>query len=514
MMPLDVPTRCYVLAPDRDAADLAEALSEHLPRAVVGRARLRTLTLLDTADRRLRAEGLDLTVEATSSGGARLTVQKRGGARSAEVASGRMLRRYRAADLPAGRLRDRLAPLMDVRALVPIVELRRREVPVTVCNRDAKTVVRLVCADLWALPRTADPPSRLSGRVDVTGILGYPRPFARVDAVLAQRFEMSAASEESSDEAVLSLGGDPEGLASRLEVALTPDEPARHAAARILGRLADVVEANVPGTLADLDPEFLHDLRVAVRRSRSVLRELKGVFDREARRENADALRWIQTVTGSTRDLDVQLLEWEELVAQFPDDRRGELAPVRALLVEKRAAAFRTMKTALRSPQYRQRWAAWRDFLTRSSGPEQPTAQEVAGRRLRSVYRRMVRDGRAIDDTSPPQALHDLRKRGKELRYLLELFGGLWPAKTVKPMVTSLKNLQQVLGRHQDREVQAATLRSLAPELAASAGGAEALLALGSLVDRLIVEQRQARGQFAPRFAEFASLKVPGERAR
>ena len=63
----------------------------------------------------------------------------------------------------------------------------------------------------------------------------------------------------------------------------------------------------------------------------------------------------------------------------------------------------------------------------------------------------MVAMGGAIDDDSPADDLHELRKRGKELRYLLELFGGLWPTDVVKPMVKTLKGLQDVLGTHQDR---------------------------------------------------------------
>ena len=70
--------------------------------------------------------------------------------------------------------------------------------------------------------------------------------------------------------------------------------------------------------------------------------------------------------------------------------------------------------------------------------------------------------GGAIDASSPAEAYHELRKKGKELRYLLELFGvPLFPDEVVKPMIKSLKALQDVLGRHQDREVQTAMLRSL-----------------------------------------------------
>jgi CHAD domain-containing protein len=248
-----------------------------------------------------------------------------------------------------------------------------------------------------------------------------------------------------------------------------------------------------------------------VRRSRSVLRELKRAFPPEPLAVERDALRWIQAVTGPTRDLDVQLLDWDHLVAGIPVERHAALAPVRALLVRHRAGAFRALRRELRGPAYRQPWDGYRAFLAGDLGPddERPDANrpilDVAGRRIRKVYRRMVAMGAAIDDASPAGDLHELRKRGKELRYLLELFGGLWPGDVVKPMVRSLKGLQDVLGVHQDREVQATYLRDLAGELAGTTGGPAALLALGVLVERLDAEQRDARGAFAERFAAFAA---------
>ena len=97
---------------------------------------------------------------------------------------------------------------------------------------------------------------------------------------------------------------------------------------------------------------------------------------------------------------------------------------------------------------------------------------EVAGERIRKVYRRMLKMGGAIDEASPAEYYHELRKKGKELRYLLELFGApLYPEEVVKPMIKTLKALQDVLGRHQDREVQIALLRSLGPDVGEAAGG-------------------------------------------
>ena len=131
---------------------------------------------------------------------------------------------------------------------------------------------------------------------------------------------------------------------------------------------------------------------------------------------------------------------------------------------------------------------------------------EVAGGRINRVYRRMVRMGEAIDDSSPPEAYHELRKKGKELRYLLELFGAsLYPDDVVKPMVKALKALQDVLGQHQDREVQVATLRTLRDDVAREPGGAAAVMAMGVLVERLAEDERAARQAFAERFEAFSS---------
>jgi len=116
-----------------------------------------------------------------------------------------------------------------------------------------------------------------------------------------------------------------------------------------------------------------------------------------------------------------------------------------------------------------------------------------------------VKMGSAIGPDSPHEALHDLRKKGKELRYLLEFFASLYPADVVKPMVATLKGLQDVLGRFQDREVQADALRALGDEIAALEGGAAALMAMGVLVQQLAQEQAEAREQFDDRFAQFAA---------
>ena len=73
----------------------------------------------------------------------------------------------------------------------------------------------------------------------------------------------------------------------------------------------------------------------------------------------------------------------------------------------------------------------------------------------------------------------------------------------VKPLVSTLKDLQEVLGRFQDRAVQVELLHEVRDELRRDEPAT--LMALGSLLDALVADQHAARDEFAERFAAFAT---------
>ena len=123
------------------------------------------------------------------------------------------------------------------------------------------------------------------------------------------------------DEAVLAAGGRPAGTSAKLDLKLDPDEPATEAATTVFARLLEVIAENLPGTLEDIDSEFLHDLRVAVRRTRSLQRQFKTVYP-ERLQHFRDEFKRIQQVTGDLRDLDVYLLDFDDLRASLPEPMR------------------------------------------------------------------------------------------------------------------------------------------------------------------------------------------------
>src|SRR5689334_20688773 len=107
----------------------------------VGRTNTTDRVLLDTFDARLRDAGLHAEWPAGRATRRRLTLRETGmPARAAEVDAAPAVG---LAALPAGPLKDRLAPVIEERALIPVARVRSRVVRAAVLNGDEKTVVRL-----------------------------------------------------------------------------------------------------------------------------------------------------------------------------------------------------------------------------------------------------------------------------------------------------------------------------------------------------------------------------------
>ena len=102
--------------------------------------------------------------------------------------------------------------------------------------------------------------------------------------------------------------------------------------------------------------------------------------------------------------------------------------------------------------------------------------------------------------------MHELRKTCKKLRYLMEFFQSLFPARRIKAPIRALKALQDNLGEFQDCAVQIATLKQFSHQMVDEGDAPpDTLLAMGMLTDELERRQRTAREEFAERFGKFDS---------
>jgi CHAD domain-containing protein len=510
---------------DEPGQDLLPAVLDTLsqaftvtPEAGVPGARRRTW--LDTFDWRLYRAGLMLQFEQARRGG-RLLLSRADGTPQAEQPVTGWSPRRPALDLPPGPVRDRIMVLISPRALLPIVRATSTVSVMRLLNADGKTVARLVAEHITVTAVAVGPTragsisvgttAELPLRLAVGTVRGYPAQARKAAGLLAEVAGVSHSSQSVFTAALAALGRHPADYTSGVDAEITATMPGSIAVARLLLRLLDTLEQNVDGVLRDIDTEFLHDLRVAVRRTRSAIKLLGEVLPADLAKHYAAEFKWLGDLTTPTRDLDVHLLGFGSMTGQLVAASPADLEPFRAFLVKRRAREFRRLATALRGPRFRAITDDWRKMLLeiRDAAPRrrrrEPTAAELALRTTERAFGRVVAQGNAITQDSPPESLHDLRKRAKELRYLLEFFAPLHDPVAYRKVVGDLKSLQDCLGDFQDSQVQREEIHALADAmLAERAAPAATLLAMGEIAAKLTLSQAEARADFARRFARFA----------
>lgn len=287
--------------------------------------------------------------------------------------------------------------------------------------------------------------------------------------------------------------------ARRLGDVTDPGQDAAPALAGLLLGLLDTIERNVPGAIDGADAAFLHAVRVAVRRTRSALRLAGDVLPEGVAERFGAEFAWLGDLTTPVRDLDVFLMTFDAVSDTLTEADPTDLEPLRVYLRRRRAVERRRLRAGLRSARLGDLTAQWRATLTsvvqtpssEGEGPR-PDVGTVARRRIDRAWRRVARRGRVLTPESPAAALHDLRKRCKELRYVLELFAGVCHREPYRAIRRDLKRLQNSLGAHQDAEVHRDQVRRYAAAMvAAGLASADTMLAMGELVVRFADRQRE-----------------------
>jgi CHAD domain-containing protein len=418
-------------------------------------------------------------------------------------------------DFPAGAFRRALQPIVEMRRLAAIVELETSATVWHCLDGNRKTVVRLRWEERAARAADGGTFEALPSLLRVVPLRGYDEARDRAVRFLAEELGFEATAPDW--DRVLRVGGrEPGAYSSKLRLELDAAMPAAAAARQIHRTLLETIRTNEDGVRRDLDSEFLHDFRVAVRRTRAALGQIKGVFPEPAQACFRRELSWLGQLTGPTRDLDVYLLKFGDYEAALPPAVRRDLEPLRGFLAAEQRREQRRLATALGGARYRRLLADWQAFLEDERGPgpgdQEPSPPnagrpivEVAGRRIRKVYRRVLDQGRAIGDDSPDESLHRLRIECKKLRYLLEFFRGLYPSPEVDPLIKALKKLQDNLGDFNDYSVQQKQLKDFARRmLDEGVADADTSMAMGALVAHLERGQAAERRAFHRRFATFA----------
>lgn len=474
-----------------------------------GESRFRR-TWHDSFDWRLYAAGSQLVRESEGKNG-RLSWQSLETGESLGRLPGAAPPRF-ARDLPDCPAVRRLSAILENRALMPRLESSGRRRRFRVRDDAGKTLLRIDFeTGAFRDPETGRA-SEETSRIDLLPVKGYEAAFAHAKDSIASRLDLQPRSEQLLTTALAALGRRPMDYIAKPRLIFSPHMSASEAARIIHLSLIETMRRNESGILQDIDSEFLHDFRVAIRRARSALAQIREVFGADLTGWAKDELKWLGDETTPLRDLDVFLLDLPELRHRLPATEQAALDPFRVYLTKRRQQAFDRCCEALRSRRYRDFIDHWQQALAiQPGGDRHPRNADhpaiyLASARIRKLYRRVRADGLAITDASPPEALHELRKDAKKLRYMIEFFQSLYDPAEIAALIKELRRLQDVLGRYQDCEVQRQALAQFAEDMQAEgAAPAATLLALGQIAESTAREEADLRTQYTDSFRRFDS---------
>lgn len=239
--------------------------------------------------------------------------------------------------------------------------------------------------------------------------------------------------------------------------AIEKDSPPGAALAAALGDEYRALLVHDPGTRRGVDPEDLHQLRVATRRIRAFLRAARPLVEKEWAVALREELGWLGGHLGPARDLDVMLDRLRNEVAALEKDG-ASAAGLLVALEEEREAAYRDVVDVLGDPRY----FALLERLEEAAATPPLTGDETT---LAAVFhreaKRMRRTFAALGDAPADDALHSSRIAVKRARYAADLAAHEL-GRAGERFVTMAKQLQDILGDHQDAVFAEARIRSWA----------------------------------------------------
>ncbi len=482
------PQICYRLLTESTLQELSELLPKsYVLHMVTGMQK--NLTLLDNFDWDIYQSGLLLLQE----GKDKLQLLD---------TSGRLLASACIHDesrfwwqLPEGDLAEKIAKLSPIRAFMPKYLCQLKTDHGTILNEDKKIVVRMEFSTVIG----AD--DQKSYFLKMSPLRGYQQDYTQISKCFA-----AIHSAELPDMGLRNLL-----LQSGLEITipekkpifnLAATEPAEAAISRMAAKMILLARGQEAGIIDDIDTEFVHQYRVNIRKTRSLISLFKKSFSSERYQLFKTELKKIGSQSNDLRDLDVFLIDQDYYRSLLPENLWPGLDQIFRRIKRRRVTAFKKMVSSLTGADYREQISHL--LLTLQQPPEFVAKQsdlgikQLASRKILAQYQQIYTDGMAIQSTTPDQEVHNLRIECKKLRYLLELFAELFPADKVKHLVKLLKTLQDNLGRFNDFSVQREFLvhfgqgKNLSADQLASINGLAAVLYNKQVYERHLVAENIA----------------------
>ena len=219
------------------------------------------------------------------------------------------------------------------------------------------------------------------------------------------------------------------------------------------------------------DPEGVHQVRLGVRRLRSVLSLFRSVLPAETVTALNEELKWLAGEMSAARNLDVFV---DELLRPVQEAFEGDtdLTQLEAIARARRGAAYEQVRTAFATARYTAlllqigrlvESRTWQETLAPEAAQRlgEP-ARILAAALLSERYRRVRKRGRGFGKLTA-QDRHKLRLGVKKLRYAAECFRSLFEGEATPGYLKGLSRLQDSLGHLNDVETASELLKEHEP---------------------------------------------------
>jgi CHAD domain-containing protein len=261
-----------------------------------------------------------------------------------------------------------------------------------------------------------------------------------------------------------------------------------------------------------IDAEFLHDFRVALRRTRTALTQLKGIFKEEYILTYKKNFSEITNRTNRARDLDIQYLTFVELKFNILDNLKPGLTILLNYLNELRNKEYNKLAKFLTTKIFNSILNKWGKFIESTDinnfgeNGLKPVGQ-MAPYYIIEALKKVNKKYQSVIKNFNPRNMHKMRISCKKLRYVLEFFSPIYNEPIYEKTIEALKTLQDTLGLYQDVEVQKKMLSEIMNGLSKNEDFIKDIFMTTGYFFRLLEEKQQkSTTNFLEYFDNFIDL--------
>lgn len=405
-------------------------------------------------------------------------------------------------DLPMGPVRTKLNMVSSLRRLMTIGNARERTYHIIFVDDEEKTQIRLMLKVFQS--------SKTHGfcLAAIQGLRGYDKPLLMLTKKLLSKGQYWPGPSFGYQHLFPTW----QQYYPKPFVELSSYDRIFEAANGIIKAYLPVIRRNEQGIIDDIDTEFLHDYRIGLRKIRSVLSLLKGVYETEQSDELKANFRTLMEPTGDLRDLDVYLLTQNDYYNLLPQELHLGLNGMFKRFAQRRNSFYEELKNHLQSASYHNLFKKIEDLFHHEEklkpGPCADENIQAFGRKLIwKRYKKICVLASTITDDTPDEQVHELRIQCKKLRYLMEIFSPLFDRIAIKELIRPLKKLQDNLGLFNDYCVQQESLGHFLNDLKSSHQQEDVVIAqtVGALIMVMHQKQREERAKVVNNFINFNS---------